>query len=72
MTSALNILDIKFDVCSESRAFIIDRLFSSENWIGDWFESMFGILKARLMAWELILQMNLVPSTEIICLEEGA
>ena len=63
---------IKFDVCSESRAFITDRIFSSENWMGDWSESMLGILKARLMAWELILQMNLVPSTEIICLEEGA
>ena len=72
MTSALNNFDIKFDVCSESKAFMVDRLFSLENWMGDWSESMLGILKARLMAWELILQMTLVPLAEIICVEEGA
>ena len=40
--------------------------------MGDWFESMLGILKAYLVAWELILKMTLVPLAEIICLEEGA
>ena len=49
-----------------------DKLFSSENWMGDWSESMLGMFKARVMAWELILQMTLVPSAESICLEEGA
>lgn len=70
--SALNIFDIKFDVCSESRAFMIDKLFSSENWMGNWFEPVLGRLKARLMVWELILQTTLVPSAESICLEERA
>lgn len=49
-----------------------DRLFSSENWISDWSESVLGRLKARMMAWELILQMTLVLSIESIYLEEGA
>ena len=70
--SALNIFNIKFDVCSESRAFMTDKLFSSKNWMGDWSKSMLGMLKACLMAWELILQMTLVPSAESICLKEGA
>ena len=51
---------------------MIDKLFSLENCMGNWFESMLGLLKARLMVWELILQMTLVPSTKSICLEEGA
>ena len=49
-----------------------DKLFSLENLMGNWSESVLGRLKARLMAWELILQMTLVPSVESICLEEGA
>lgn len=68
----LNILDIQFDVCYASRVFMTDRIFSSENWMGDWSESMLGMLKTHLMAWELILQMTLVPSIESTCLEEGA
>ena len=69
MTSALNIFDIKFDVFSESRDFMTDKLFSSKNSMGDWSESMLGRLKARLVVWELILQMTLVPSAESIYLE---
>ena len=72
LTSFLNIFDIKFDVCSESRAFMTDKLFSSEICMGNWSESMLAILKACLMVEELILQMTLAPLIESICMQEGA
>lgn len=63
---------MKFDVCYESRAFMTDKLFSSENWMGNWSESVLHRLKAHLTVWEYILQMTMVPSVESIYLEEWA
>ena len=67
--SSLNILDINMDNWSESKAFMVARLFSSKNWTVSGFAG--GRQRVFLRVYEFKVRITLLPSEDRICLVEG-
>lgn len=65
----LNILDINIYNWSGSKAFMMARFFSSENWMVSGFAG--GRQRVFLRVTEFKVRITLLPSEDRICLVEG-